>query len=140
KDFVPVVRDALLAPGPLRVTREDQSCGSVGVNRAVYVLVEQVHVEVVKPSMLVLERKERLPPQPIIDGEALRGFPGVLYILAKISLPIIKIRLNVAGAPTERLPQKKIGETKPAANASVKGHQAGRIDSRFVIEAGVDVV
>src|SRR5207249_1818021 len=114
KDLVPVICDALLAPRPLRIAREDQARRRVRVNSAVYVLIEQVHVEMVKPSVLVLECVERFPPQAVIDGETRSGLPRILHVRAEILLPVVQIRLNIPLRPADRLTEQKISQAKAA--------------------------
>src|SRR2546427_13085020 len=91
--------NALQAPCPLRIAREDQARRRIRINGAVDVLVKQVHVEMIKPSVFVLECKEWFPTQAVIDGETLSRFPGILYIGTEIFLPVVQVGLNVALRP-----------------------------------------
>src|SRR2546425_13226794 len=62
-------------PRPLRIAGENQAGGRDRINRAVHVLIEQVQVEMVKPSVFVFECEEWFPTQTVIDGETLRRLP-----------------------------------------------------------------
>ena len=69
-----------------------------------HILIEQIHVEVIKPPVLVLECKEWFPTQAVIDGETLCRFPRVLHVDADILLPVIQVGLHVALCPANGLP------------------------------------
>src|SRR2546426_4503910 len=97
------MRNALLAPCPLRIPWKDQAGRGIRINGAVHVLIEQVHVEMVKPSVFVLECKEWFPPHAIIDGETLSRSPRILDVGGHILLPVVQVGLNVALRPGNRL-------------------------------------
>src|SRR5439155_2445511 len=112
----------------------------IRINGAVDVLVKQVHVEMVKPSVFVLECKEWFPPQAVIDGETLSRSPRILYVGGHVLLAVVQVGLNVALRPGDGLTEQKIGQAKPPGDAPIEVHQHGCIDTRLVVDSRVHVV
>ena len=93
-----------------------------------HVLVEQIHIEMVKPAVFVLECKEWFPTHAVIDRETLSRFPRILNVGADILLAVVQIRLHVALRPRDGFADQEVGHTV-TGNGPVEGHQACRVDT-----------
>ena len=88
----------LIAAFVLRVAGEDQPGRSIDIYVAMHVLIEQLLIEMAKPTILAGPWKVRFPPDAVVERQPRRRFPGVLRVKPNNMLAVV-IRRKVALQP-----------------------------------------